>query len=67
MVEKLLQFVSLDLSSVCLSWSSVMSDSQAVWHCRTKEMQPFLSSYHSRLVCKMNASVRLTTSFVLHR
>lgn len=32
--EGTFQFVSLVLSSVCLSWRRVMSDSHAAWHCR---------------------------------
>lgn len=31
--REMFQFVSLVLSSVCLSWRRVMSDSHAAWHC----------------------------------
>lgn len=31
--REMFQFVSLILSSVCLSWRRVMSDSHAAWHC----------------------------------
>lgn len=31
---EMFQFVSLVLSSVCLSWRRVMRDSHAAWHCR---------------------------------
>lgn len=62
------QFVSLALSSVCLSCSRVMRDSQAAWHCGEQTDGFFLSSVprEGRSVTLALSSGLYTPSVLIH-